>query len=194
MRSIKSCATGVSIRFLTVMRPIGIGVLGSATGSALSGTLPPGSLSDLGLDLSGHHPVSFPYQAALPNDELASSPPPDLVYGGNDEVHCITCHDPHKDQFGKFLLKDNRYSALCVTCHVMSGWSGSAHATSTASVSGILPRPPKTWRGRFCGAPGSTWSEAYSPSASTCPPTKPRSVVRSIGPRCVTGGCSHWSS
>ena len=26
-----------------------------------------------------------------------------------------TCHDPHNDQFGKFLVKDNRYSALCIT-------------------------------------------------------------------------------
>ena len=107
--------------------------------------LPPGSLANFGLDLSGHHPVSFPYHAALPNVELAAAPPPDLVFGGTDEVHCITCHDPHRDTYGRFLLKDNRYSALCVTCHQMTGWSTSAHATSTASVVGILPRPPKTW-------------------------------------------------
>ncbi len=110
-----------------------------------SDRLPPGSLSDFGLDLSGHHPVSFPYHDALPNPELQSSPPPDLVYGGSDEVHCITCHDPHKDLYGKFLLKDNRYSALCDTCHQLTGWPASAHATSTEPVGGILPRPPKTW-------------------------------------------------
>jgi predicted CXXCH cytochrome family protein len=104
-----------------------------------------GSLSEFGLDLSGHHPVSFPYHNALPNAELASSPPADLVYGGTDEVHCITCHDPHNDAYGKFLIRDNRYSALCTACHQMSGWSSSAHATSAASVVGILPRPPKTW-------------------------------------------------
>lgn len=109
------------------------------------GTFPVGGLSDFGLDLSGHHPVSFPYHAALPNAELAPAPPADLVYGGTDDVHCTTCHDPHDDRFGKFLAKDNRYSALCVTCHQMTGWATSAHATSTASVAGILPRPPKTW-------------------------------------------------
>jgi len=122
-------------------------VLNPAGGITMAGggTLVPGSLSNFGLDLSGHHPVSFPYQDALPNAELAVAPPPDLVYGGTDEVHCITCHDPHKDAYGKFLAKDNRYSVLCTTCHQMTDWSTSAHATSTASVVGILPRPPKTW-------------------------------------------------
>ncbi len=107
--------------------------------------LAPGSLSNFGLDLSGHHPVSFSYQSALPNNELVSTPPSDLTFGGTDEVHCITCHDPHNDTYGKFLAKDNRYSALCITCHQITGWNTSAHALSTASVAGILPRPPKTW-------------------------------------------------
>lgn len=118
-----------------------------ATGVAMAGadTLDPASLSNFGLDLSSHHPVSFSYQDSLPNLELVPSPPPDLPFGDADEVHCTTCHDPHKDVFGKFLLKDNRNSALCTTCHQIQDWPGSAHATSTASVVGILPRPPKTW-------------------------------------------------
>ncbi len=122
-------------------------VLNPAGGITMAGggRLSPGSLADFGLDLSGHHPVSFPYHAALPNAELVSSPPADLVFGGKDEVHCNTCHDPHNDAYGRFLLKDNRYSALCTTCHQILGWSASAHATSTASVVGVLPRPPKTW-------------------------------------------------
>jgi predicted CXXCH cytochrome family protein len=133
-----SCHDG-TIAMGAVLNPVG--------GISMAGgdRLPPGSLSDFGLDLSGHHPVSFSYRDALPNTELASSPPPELVYGSRDEVHCITCHDPHNDTYGQFLLKDNRYSALCTTCHQMTGWSSSAHATSTASVVGILPRPPKTW-------------------------------------------------
>jgi predicted CXXCH cytochrome family protein len=122
-------------------------VVNPAGGISMAGSdrLPPGSLSNFGLDLSGHHPVSFPYQSALPNPQLVSPPPSSLVYGGADEVHCMTCHDPHNDQYGRFLSKDNRYSALCTTCHQMTGWNSSAHATSTASVVGVLPRPPKTW-------------------------------------------------
>jgi predicted CXXCH cytochrome family protein len=110
-----------------------------------SGTLPSRSLSNFGLDLRGHHPVSFRYSDSLPNPELASSPPPGLTYGGSDEIHCSTCHDPHDDRYGRFLAKDNRYSALCVTCHQIPGWSTSAHATSTANVSSVLPRPPNDW-------------------------------------------------
>ncbi|HEY2775796.1 MAG TPA: cytochrome c3 family protein [Candidatus Binatia bacterium] len=122
-------------------------VVNPSTGITMAGAdiFAPDSLSNFGLDLSAHHPVSFSYQAALPNPELVEQPPPGLVFGGSDEVHCTTCHDPHNNQFGDFLLKDNRYSALCTTCHQIQGWPGSAHATSPASVVGILPRPPKTW-------------------------------------------------
>ena len=122
-------------------------VLNPPGGIAMAGSdsLPPGSLADFGLDLSGHHPVSFSYLDSLPNVELQPLPPDELVFGGGDELHCSTCHDPHNDQFGKFLVKDNRYSALCITCHQMTDWASSAHATSTASVGGLLPRPPKTW-------------------------------------------------
>ncbi len=122
-------------------------VVNPAGGITMAGsdTLPSDSLSNFALDLSDHHPVSFSYQNSLPNPELAPTPPADLVFGNTDEVHCTTCHDPHNDVNGKFLLKDNRYSAICTTCHEISGWSTSAHATSTASVVGILPRPPKTW-------------------------------------------------
>ena len=122
-------------------------VLNPPGGIAMNGadSLPPGSLSDFGLDLSGHHPVSFSYSASLPNSELEPSPPEELTFGGADELHCSTCHDPHDDQFGRFLVKDNRFSALCITCHDMPDWPLSAHATSTEVVSALLPRPPKTW-------------------------------------------------
>src|SRR5262244_2679939 len=43
--SIKNCASGVSIRFFTVMIPIGIRVLGNATGNALSDGYLPGIFS-----------------------------------------------------------------------------------------------------------------------------------------------------
>lgn len=122
-------------------------VVSPSEGIAMAGAdvLAPGSLSNFGLDLSTHHPVSFSYQASLPNPQLSPTPPEGLTFGNADELHCTTCHDPHNDEFGKFLAKDNRYSALCTTCHDIPGWAGSAHATSSALVSGILPRPPKTW-------------------------------------------------
>jgi predicted CXXCH cytochrome family protein len=170
---------------------IAMGAVLNPTGGiamAGSGTLPPGSLSDFGLDLSGHHPVSFPYHAALPNAELEPAPPADLVYGGADEVHCITCHDPHDDRYGRFLIKDNRYSELCTTCHQIAGWPGSAHATSTESVVGILPRPPKTW-------PEYTQLNEWGCEACHTPhfaPTPEQLLNFTAGPpayACTTAGC-----
>jgi len=166
-------------------------VVNPAGGIAMAGSdrLPAGSLANFGLDLSGHHPVSFPYQASLPNAELSPTPPPELVYGGADEIHCITCHDPHDDSNGRFLVRDNRYSALCVTCHQLTGWAGSAHATSTASVAGILPRPPKSWPNyaelgewgcETCHAPHFAPTAAYLLNFTSLPP-EPFS--------CTTAGC-----
>ena len=170
-------------------------VVNPAGGITMSGgdRLPLQSLSNFGLDLSGHHPVSFPYHTALPNTDLQGTPPPGLTYGGTDEVHCITCHDPHKDVYGKFLVKDNRYSALCTTCHEIAGWPGSAHATSTASVVGILPRPPKTWP---------VYTQLKEWGCETChtphfAPTAEELLNFTTAPpafSCTTGGCHGTST
>jgi predicted CXXCH cytochrome family protein len=176
-----SCHDG-TIAMGAVLDPFG--------GITMSGgdTLPPSSLTNFGLDLSGHHPVSFPYHTALPNTELVASPPAELTYGGADEIHCSTCHDPHKDLYGKFLVKDNRYSALCITCHQIPGWAGSAHATSTTSVVAILPRPPKTWP---------TYTQLNEWGCETChtphfAPTAESLLNFTAGPpafSCTTDGC-----
>ncbi len=121
-------------------------VVNPSGGISMAGnTIPGGSLSNFGLNLTSHHPVSFSYASSLPNSELVATPPSNLTFGGADEIHCTTCHEPHTDTYGKFLAMDNRFSALCTSCHQINGWAGSAHATSTASVVGILPIPPKTW-------------------------------------------------
>ena len=83
-------------------------------------------------DISDDHPVSFNYYEALPNPELAQTIPAGLRTYGNGNIHCTTCHDPHDDTFGKFLIMGNKFSDLCTTCHVnVAGWSGSSHSTSS---------------------------------------------------------------
>jgi predicted CXXCH cytochrome family protein len=109
---------------------IAVGAVVGGGNLGISSPIQPSSTSYFGLDLSMHHPVSFSYTASLPNAELVSPPPPNLVFGGSDsEVHCNTCHDPHDDTYGNFLVMDNSYSALCTTCHDMTGWNASGHAT-----------------------------------------------------------------
>jgi len=48
-------------------------------------------------------------------------------------LQCTSCHDPHNDQYGNFLVVANTDgSALCLVCHKQDSWGHSAHAISTA--------------------------------------------------------------
>jgi predicted CXXCH cytochrome family protein len=124
-------------------------------GSQIVGSilLPPGKPSNLTTNLSDDHPISFAY-----NDALAGLKKGDLAFPENispvtklDEsgsLQCTTCHDPHDNEFGNFLVMDNSPtgSPLCITCHTYTasayngGWAGSAHykATGIASATGCL--------------------------------------------------------
>jgi len=132
-------------------------VLQPAGGIAVTGTILPGSAANIGgsvFGLSKDHPISFSYPMA----NLAFNPRPTdsnlVLYGGF--IECPTCHDAHKDAYrspdkssrftGKFLVADNRYSALCLACHDLPGWFGTAHQMSAALVdTAVLPVFPKQW-------------------------------------------------
>lgn len=108
-------------------------VLQPAEGLEMTMEITANRRSYIGTDISDDHPVSFNYYEALPNPELAQTIPANLRTYGNGNIHCTTCHDPHDDTFGKFLIMDNTFSNLCTTCHNnVSGWLGSSHANSGA--------------------------------------------------------------
>ncbi len=135
-----SCHDGI-LAIGMVLRPSG--------GIEVSGAITPGRRSYIGTDLSDDHPVSFSYLDSLSNPEIVPVPPYDLTfYGFQYNIHCSTCHDPHNNQFGKFLSMDNRYSGLCLKCHLKNGWEFSSHKTSIATWNGVEPDPwPFTGRG-----------------------------------------------
>jgi predicted CXXCH cytochrome family protein len=99
----------------------------------------------LGTDLSGHHPVSFTYDASLAsiNGELRDPMvlQQQVRLDKQRQVQCTSCHDPHRNQYGKFLVMDNTGSALCLDCHAPTQWSSSAHATSRATWNGTGMNP-----------------------------------------------------
>jgi predicted CXXCH cytochrome family protein len=97
-------------------------------------TLPPGK-TNLGTDLSDDHPVSFRYDSSLaaqdPHLRDPGSLPPSVRLDARQELQCTTCHEPHNDRFGKFLVIDNANSQLCKTCHNQDDTTIAAHQSCT---------------------------------------------------------------
>jgi predicted CXXCH cytochrome family protein len=86
-------------------------------------TLPPGR-SNLGTDLSDDHPISFRFDTSLvAKDPHLVDPhllPSELKLDPGRELQCTTCHEPHDNSFGHFLVMPNDTSALCRACHQIS--------------------------------------------------------------------------
>ncbi len=133
-----SCHDGTIALGVVANRPTRIPMRGA------SGVMPPGR-SRIGTDLSGHHPISFTYDSALATTKGELRDPMTLQnqvrLDHAHQVQCTSCHDPHNNQYGKFLVRDNTTSALCLDCHVPNEWSSSAHATSTATWNGTGRNP-----------------------------------------------------
>ncbi len=128
-----SCHDGTVALGLVRSRPGGI---------AMSAATMPAGINNLGFDLSADHPVSFTYDAALANaaGNLVDpgTLPPEVGLDRYGQLQCTSCHDPHNNQYGSFLVKDNTGSALCLTCHQLASWSGSAHAVSSKLLPSAL--------------------------------------------------------
>jgi len=122
---------------------VALGLVGNRPGGiAMNNPLP--AASDLSLNLSSDHPISFIYDSALANAANAASLgdglvdprtlPPEVVLENGNILQCTTCHDPHNNQYGSFLVINNNDpnnpSKLCVTCHSFSDWTGSGHGIS----------------------------------------------------------------
>lgn len=110
-------------------------------------TIPPGH-ADLTQDLTDDHPIGFRFDRALASrDRQLRSPDvvTDLLpLGRHGELHCTTCHDPHNNELGDFLRMPTMRSAICTSCHDMTGWDTCSHATSPERIlgRGVDPREP----------------------------------------------------
>jgi predicted CXXCH cytochrome family protein len=102
-------------------------------------TIPPGR-SLVGTDLRHHHPVSFRYDAKLSGRrgelKAPSALPKEIQMDPTGQMQCTSCHDPHNDENGGFLVLPNIKSRLCIECHQKEGWSGSSHGQSNAGWNG----------------------------------------------------------
>ncbi|MCB9059369.1 MAG: hypothetical protein H6627_12430 [Calditrichae bacterium] len=100
--------------------------------------MPPGT-SNLTTNLSDDHPISFIYNSSLAAsdgelvDPSALSAPVKLE---NQKMQCTSCHEPHDDTFGMFLVATRSNSELCLFCHQKNGWSLTQHNLSNATWNG----------------------------------------------------------
>lgn len=138
-----SCHDG-TVAIGSVLNMPGAGMAGTIamSGVTAEGKMPcsPTDYTCLGIDISGHHPVSIAYNNNLYNDKTTqcnncqsampikspasvTSPvklrPTDNTYGGAGGlgVQCSSCHDPHNNSYGKFLVMAYDGSNLCYACH-----------------------------------------------------------------------------
>ena len=106
----------------------------------------PAGPTRIGTDLSAHHPVSFTFDSALAATDGQLNDPSLLSttrvrVDKSGQLQCTSCHDPHNNQYGKFLVRNNSASALCVTCHNKTHWQNSSHRTSGATWNGQGTNP-----------------------------------------------------
>lgn len=118
---------------------IAVGMLaGAATSIPMSGgvTTMPFGLSNLETDLSDDHPISIAYNSSLvaTKGELNDPHllPVEIKLEDGEVLQCTSCHNPHKNPHGMFLVMSNTGSALCISCHDKTGWTQSSHATDVA--------------------------------------------------------------
>jgi predicted CXXCH cytochrome family protein len=96
--------------------------------------------SHIGTDLSDDHPISFRYEQSISKGNTELAPPEalgnDLRLDADGQLQCTSCHDPHDDSLGDFLVVSNQFSLLCRRCHQKRGWENSSHEVSVSSWNG----------------------------------------------------------
>jgi predicted CXXCH cytochrome family protein len=132
-----SCHDGTTALGNVLSRTADIGFAGGIT------TLPEGH-TNISTDLGDDHPVSFVYSPGLSaadgqlRDPASIIPPVGLEQG---QLQCTSCHDPHRNLTGNFLVVTTQFSELCISCHQRNYWTSSSHSNSTATWNGNGTNP-----------------------------------------------------
>ena len=99
----------------------------------------------IGTDLRDDHPISFDYNAALAQAPgklaLPSAWDPRVQLDANSDLQCTTCHEPHDNQWGNFLVMENQGSRLCRQCHLLDAFDATPHSASGLTWNGSGPDP-----------------------------------------------------
>ncbi len=132
-----SCHDGTIALGSVLSRTSDISMVSSIT------TMPSGK-ANLSTDLSDDHPISFVYNSALATSDGQLYDPaalPPKIALENQKVQCISCHDPHNNDYNKFLVEDDKNSLLCTSCHNTTNWDVSSHRNSMATWNSLGSDP-----------------------------------------------------
>ena len=102
-------------------------------------TVMPSGRTDLTKFLADDHPISIVYDAALAAADIELVDPSTLIGPvklKDGKVQCTSCHNPHDNLIGDFLVESSQYSQLCLHCHQKTGWSTASHKNSAATNTG----------------------------------------------------------
>jgi len=149
-----SCHDGTIALGEILSQPTDIVMAGGVT------TLPPGD-TQLGTDLSDDHPISFDYTTSITSGGEYVDPTSltgTVRLDASGQMQCTSCHEPHDNTWGKFLVKSARASGLCTTCHLKNGWVQSPHNLSGATWNGQAPDP---W-------PATSWNNVADNGCQNC--------------------------
>ena len=99
-------------------------------------TMPSNATGYLGTSLTDDHPVGFLYDTVKDTQLQIRAWPWNTAVkldpdASNGTVECQSCHEPHNNQFTKFLRMSNANAALCTHCHNKTNYAASIHSTST---------------------------------------------------------------
>jgi predicted CXXCH cytochrome family protein len=149
-----SCHDGtVAIGNVINVRSVGNELIEDGASNKLdtSDTFADNAVANLGNNISNDHPISFVYDVTLAEKDIELKDP-SLAPSGfgdtievdmleeNSKLQCASCHDPHDNSNGDFLIKANDNgtygSLLCITCHdkrdsIGNDWEKSIHRNST---------------------------------------------------------------
>lgn len=111
-----------------------------------TGVMPATAAGYIGVNFRDDHPVAVMHDNAkdLELEPAITSDAPNVnlyrlnagkvekirTAGSANYVECTSCHDPHDNQYGNFLVDSNQNSKICTSCHRKTGFTSSIHETS----------------------------------------------------------------
>jgi predicted CXXCH cytochrome family protein len=116
--------------------------------------IPPDYRSNLSEDLGDDHPLNIDAHPTGYNCDGCHT----LHPMSTRNLECSSCHDPHDNTYGDFLIQDPVNGAICLLCHNQTNWNTCSHNTSGATWNGV---PPDPW-------PYTEWNSVSENACNNC--------------------------